>query len=152
MIPGSTATGQAILPHFQFQTATQSEDNMRIHNNMLQWISNAVRKFGCQEEKQWPCTIGMNEKGEINDKKFEEYVFTRLVLLWLHAKDTPGKWVMLKADSGPGRGALKLLACLRHLGFYLYPYCANHLQVQVKQVRTEKKKVTAPHSLERQRR
>ena len=32
---------------------------------------------------------------------------------------------MLKADSGPGRGALKLLARLRHLGFYLYPGVPN---------------------------
>ena len=32
---------------------------------------------------------------------------------------------MLKADSGPGRGALKLLTCLHHLGFYLYPGVPN---------------------------
>ena len=32
---------------------------------------------------------------------------------------------MLKADSGPGRGALKLLTCLCHLGFYLYPGVPN---------------------------
>ena len=30
MITGSTAAGKAIPPHFQFQTAAQSEDNMRI--------------------------------------------------------------------------------------------------------------------------
>ena len=66
MITGSTAIGKAIPPHFQFQTAAQSEDNMRICNDMLQWIPNTVGKFGCEKEKQWPCTIGMNEKGYNN--------------------------------------------------------------------------------------
>ena len=103
----------------------QSEDNMRIRNDMLQWIPNTVGKFGCEKEKQWPCTIGMNEKGGMDDNEFEQYVFTELVLLWLHAEDIPGKWVMLKADSGPGRGAMKLLACLCHLGIYLYPGVPN---------------------------
>ena len=125
LISGSNAAGEALPPHFQFQTAAQSEENMRIHNDMLQWIPNTVGKFGCEKEKQWPCTIGMNEKGGMDDNEFEQYIFTGLVLLWPHVKDIPGKQVMLKADSGPGRGALKLLACLSHLNFYLYPGVPN---------------------------
>ena len=42
-------------------------------------------------------------------------------------------------------GNITVCALLKTMG-----YCANHLQVQVKQVRTEKKKVTASHLLERQ--
>ena len=61
----------------------------------------------------------MNEKGGMDDKEFEQYVFTRLVPLWPHAKVTPGKWVILKADNSPGS------ACLHHLGFYLYPGVPN---------------------------
>jgi hypothetical protein len=39
--------------------------------------------------------------------------------------DVPGKRVMLKVDSRPGRLNIELLAELHLLGFYLYPGVPN---------------------------
>ena len=60
-------------------------------------------KFGTDEEKDWPCTYGMNEKGGMGEEEFLEYVKNSIRPLYPHSRDAPGKQVMFKADSGPGR-------------------------------------------------
>ena len=39
--------------------------------------------------------------------------------------DDPGKRVLIKIDSGPGRRNVEMLARLKNLGFYLYPGVPN---------------------------
>ena len=39
--------------------------------------------------------------------------------------DEPGKRVLIKIDSGPGRRNVEMLARLKNLGFYLYPGVPN---------------------------
>ena len=120
MITGSTAEGEPIPPHFQFQTAAQSGDTMRLNNMMLKYMPTITGKFCCDEEQDWDPTFGMNGKGGMDDEEFEKYVIKNLVRLWLNARDVPGRRVMLKADSDPGRTKKALLARLRLLGFILY--------------------------------
>ncbi len=67
----------------------------------------------------------MNAKGGMDDVEFGKYVKNLLVPLFPDSGDVPGKRVIIKVDSGPGRLNVELLASLRILGFYLYPGVPN---------------------------
>jgi len=125
LITGSSATGEALPPHFQFQTAAQSEDTMRLNNKMFEWIPHITGKWGHDDEHDRPCSFGMNAKGGMDDAEFQKYMETSIFPLYPNARDHPGHRVMVKADSGPGRTSLSLLAKMRHLGFILYPGVPN---------------------------
>ena len=96
---------------------------------MVKFMKNVRGKFGCTEEKTWPCTFGMNAKGGMDDCEFEKYNLGSIIPLYPDAKDVPGLRVMIKADSGPGRTAASLLTKLRMLGFILYPGVPNTTSV-----------------------
>eukprot|EP00984_Skeletonema_dohrnii_P018305 scaffold8528_cov85-Skeletonema_dohrnii-CCMP3373.AAC.1 len=125
MITGSTAAGEAIPPHFQFPTAAKSDERERIRSEVDRFTVKVKGKFGCAEEKEWPCTIAMNEKGGMDEKEFMDYFFNSLVPLYEDAADVPGKRVMVKVDSGPGRLNPTLLSRARDIGFYIYPGVPN---------------------------
>ena len=61
---------------------------------------NVLGNLGWNEEKQWPITIGMNEKGGMDDEEFLKYFKNFLVPFYLDVKDEYVKRVMLKVDSG----------------------------------------------------
>ena len=80
-----------------------AEEREKIRFEFLTHTLDTRGRFGCAEERIWPCTIGMNEKGGMTDVKFEKYIKTSIVPLFPALEDTPGKRVLLKVDSGPGR-------------------------------------------------
>ena len=61
----------------------------------------------------------------MDDKEFKNYVINSIMLLYPDARDEPGKLVMLKVDSGPGRLNSELRVLLRFHGFCLYPGVPN---------------------------
>jgi hypothetical protein len=65
----------------------------------------------------------------MDDEEFEKYLLSLIVPLYHNAKDRPGKRVILKVDSDPGRTNLSLLTKLRLLGFVLYPCVPNTTHV-----------------------
>ena len=126
LITGSSAWGEPIPPHFQFQTAATNPDNMRINNCTMEYMVSISAEHGSgNTEQTWPCSLGMNEKGGMDESEFEKYILGSIVPLFPDASDVPGRRVMLKVDSGPGRTNRDLLATLRHLGFYMYPGVPN---------------------------
>jgi hypothetical protein len=52
--------------------------------------------YGHDEEKTWEATIGMSEKGGMNDKEFFKYIMTSIRLLYPDMSNKPGKRVLLK--------------------------------------------------------
>ena len=125
MITGSTAAGEALPPHFQFQTSAQTDERKKLNTAMLEWMPDVMGKFGTDKRQDWPITFGLNEKGGMDDEEFEEYVIHSICILYPDAADVKGRRVMIKADSGPGRTNKRLLARLRLLGFILYPGVPN---------------------------
>ena len=67
----------------------------------------------------------MNTKGGMDDSEFESYIINSILPLYPKTLDRPGKRLILKCDSGPGRLQIDLLAKLRHLGVYLDPCVPN---------------------------
>jgi hypothetical protein len=129
MITGSTAAGEALPPHLQFQMKTKMNDTMRLQYDVAEHIPIIWGKFGKEKVCPWPVTFGQNEKGGMDDEEFKKYLMNLIVPLYPDAKDRPGKNVILKVDSGPGRTNLSLLTKLRLLGFVLYPCVPNTTHV-----------------------
>ena len=100
MMGGRTDEGNALPPKIQFQTKAQSYETQRICNEMAEWLPDVRGKFGCDKENTWPVTIGMNEKGGMDDAEFEKYLFGSMDPLYPNEMSVKGKWViiMLIAD------------------------------------------------------
>ena len=124
MITGS-ATSEAIPPHFQFQTLAQSDETQRIRIDTAMYFPGVSCKFGMPERVTRGVSIGLNEKGGMDEEEFAKYIRNSILPLYPDAMDVPGKRVMVKVDSGSGRLNIELLAELRILGWYLYPGVPN---------------------------
>jgi hypothetical protein len=55
-----------------------------------------------KEWREWPCTVGMNVKGIINNKEFKCYIDNSIVPLFPDLEDIPAKCILLKVGSGCG--------------------------------------------------
>jgi len=64
---GSSAAGECVPPHFQLPTSATAEEREKIWFEFLTHTMDTRGRFGCAEERIWPCTIGMNEKGGMTD-------------------------------------------------------------------------------------
>jgi hypothetical protein len=93
-----------------------TEEREKLRFDFLHHVSSTRGRFGCEEERVWPCTIGLNEKGGMNNREFDKYIDNSIVLLYPDFEDTPGKRVLLKVDSGTGRNRRDLLNKARFRG------------------------------------
>jgi hypothetical protein len=82
---------------------------------------NVLGRFGFEEQQSFPCTFGMNDKGGMNSVKLEKYMKGSILPLYPDVQDIPGKRVIVKVDSGPGRMNVNMLAEMRLRGIYLVP-------------------------------
>ena len=98
-----------------------TEEHEKLRFDFLHHVSSTRGRFGCEEERVWPCTIGMNEKGGMDDEEFDKYIDNSIVPLYPDLEDTQGKRVLLKVDSGSGRNGRDLLNKARFRGVYLFP-------------------------------
>ena len=125
LVCGSNAAGEALPPHFQFQTKATTDDGQRIWNEVFQFCPSVIGKFGTNFERSWDCTFGLNTKGGMDNPEFEQYVMNSILPLYPDTYDRPGHRLLMKCDSGPGRLQVELLAKLWFLGVYLYPCVPN---------------------------
>ncbi len=122
MMSGSSAAGEAIPPHFQFQTSATSADGEAIRIEMIRYLLAVKGIFGWGTEQDFPISNGLNSKGGIlDDNDFFEYIQKSIMKIFPDTAPVPGRWVVIKCDSGPGRLNPTLLAYLRFHGFILYP-------------------------------
>jgi len=125
LICGSNAAGEALPPHFQFQTKATTDEGQRLRNEVFRYSSQTFGFFGKKVEEGYDSTFGLNTKGGMDDCEFEKYVIQLIKRLYPNTLNRPGMWLILKCDSGPGRLQLELLAKLRFIGVYLYPCVPN---------------------------
>ena len=125
MICGSNAAGEPMPPHFQFQTASQTVEAEAIRIETIRYMLDVRAQFGHAEEQSFPVSIGLNNKGGMDDDEFFEYFKNSIMSLYPDAAPVKGRWVVVKCDSGPGRLNPELLAYIRFHGFILYPGVPN---------------------------
>ena len=125
LITGSTAAREAIPKHFQFPMKAQIAETERLSVELVAYMPHVRGNFGAPKEKAWLITVGMNEKGGMDNVEFDEYLSRPLIPLYPGAENVKWKRVLFKLDSGPGRLGVNLLARLCLLGFVLYPGVTN---------------------------
>ena len=103
IITGSTVTGEAIPPHFQFSTKAKTTNKMRLRAELVKYYPNIRGKFGYEEVRLLLVPFGMNTKGGMDNHEFEMYLLNDIFPLLPDAQDQKGKRVLLKVDSVPGR-------------------------------------------------
>ena len=114
----------------QLPTSATAKEREKIRFEFLTHVLYTHGRFGCEEERTWPATTGMNEKGGMTDDEFEQFIENSICPLYPDMEDTPGKRVLLKVDSGPGRNGKELLMKCRFCGLYIYPGLPNATSVQ----------------------
>ena len=82
-------------------------------------------KFGHSEVVELPISFGMNEPAGMNAEELDKCITGSMLPLYPDIADVPGKRVMLKVDSGPGRSNVDMLARLRSLGLHVVPGVPN---------------------------
>jgi hypothetical protein len=68
-----------------------AEEREKLCFEFLMHVCNTHGRFGCEKEWMWPCTIGLHEKGGMNNKEFDKYINNSIVLLYPDLEDTQGK-------------------------------------------------------------
>jgi hypothetical protein len=128
----SNAVGKCIPLHWQLPMSATAKEQEKIRFEFLTHVLYTRGRFGfgCEEERTWPATIGMNKKGGMTDNEFEEYIKNSICPLYPDMEDTPGKWVLLKVDSSPGRNGKDLLLKCHFPRLYIFPGLPNATSVQ----------------------
>jgi hypothetical protein len=128
---GSNAAGERVPIHWQLPMAAMTEDREKLRFNFLRYVSSTRGRFSCKEERVWSCTIGLNEKGGMNDEESDKYIDNSIVPLYPDLENMPGKQVLLKVDtSSPGRNGRDLLNKARFREVYIFPGLPNATSVQ----------------------
>jgi hypothetical protein len=125
LICGSTASGNPLPVHFQLKILAQTVEGMRMSIDWFHATKKVTGTFGFPSRRSFPCTFGMNEKAGMNAVELEKYMKNAILPLYPDIQDVPGKQVLLKVDSGPGRLNVEMLADLRLHGLYLVPGVPN---------------------------
>ena len=131
LITGSSAFGEPLPPHFQFPTKEKTAERERLPFETVRHFKSIRAAFGHRDvfnaylERNWPVTMGMNEKGGMDDDEFYKFITTSICPLFPDVADENGRRVVIKIDSGPGRTNNDLLVRLRTLGFLLFPCIPN---------------------------
>ena len=125
IICGSNAAGEPLPPHFQLKTMAQTNEKQRMSVEWFASTKNIIAQFGHQSERELSCTFGMNEKAGMNATELDKYIENSILPLYPDIEDTPLKRVIMKADSGPGRMNVDMLARLRLHGLYMVPEVPN---------------------------
>jgi hypothetical protein len=125
VICGSTAAGDPFPPHFQLKTLAQTVVGQRMSVDWFTHTKNVIGRFGFISRRSFPCTFGMNERAGMNAVELEKYLKNSILPLYPDIQDYPGKRVLLKLDSGPGRLNVEMLADLRLQGLYIVPGVPN---------------------------
>ena len=113
-------------PHFHFQTAAQTAKAESIQIETICYMLDVRGTFGHEAEQPFPISLGLNNKGGMDDDDFFESVQKSIMRLYPDAAPEKGKWVCItKCNIGPGRLNADLLTYMRFHGFLLYPGVPN---------------------------
>jgi len=129
IICGSNAAGEALPPHFQLKSLAQQNNTQKISVDWFAHAHNVVGKFGHEDERVLPTMFGLDKKGGMNSLELDKYIKKAILPFCPDVVDIPGKRVLLKVDSGPGRMNVDMLASLRSQGVYLAPGVPNATHV-----------------------
>ena len=110
---------------------TTSAESPRVRGQLVRNMKHIQGQFGYDPVEEgdtprtFPPAIAFSKEGSIDSESLIYYVESHLCVLYPDAEDVPGKRVLLKADSGPGRFCEEFRTISRSYGFYFYPGLPN---------------------------
>ena len=90
LVCGSNAAGEALPPHFQFQTKATTDAGERLRNEVFRHVPRVIGKFGHDEVKDFDVTFGLNTKGGMDDDEFRQYIVNSILPLYPNTRDKTG--------------------------------------------------------------
>ena len=120
-ILGNSLTGECASIHFQLVSQVTMDEGRKLQLDFFQHIRYTCGKFGHAEAKDFPCTVGINKKGGINEAEFAKYIDSAINDMFPNMEDVLGKCILLKVDSGPGCNCDVMLVNAYFKGLYIYP-------------------------------
>jgi hypothetical protein len=90
MIGGSNVAGEPIPPHFQFQLSAQTPDAEALRIKCICYMLNVQAAFGHEEVRSFPISLGLNNKGGMDDDEFFEYLQKSIMKLYPDAAPVKG--------------------------------------------------------------
>ena len=127
---GGNAVGEIVLAHFHVPTSATAGEQEKVWFDFCLHIKKTCGQFGHNEVQEWPCGIGMNEKGGMNDKEFDRYIDNTIMPLFPDTEDKPGKCVLLKVDIRPGRNYMDMMCKAPYRGIMIFRGLPNATSVQ----------------------
>jgi hypothetical protein len=86
-------------------------------------------QYGLSTRRHFLPSFASSPKGGMNKNIFRNWMLTQVLPLWPDLADLPGRRVVLKADSGPGRMATEFLAETAVEGMYFFPGLPNATEI-----------------------
>ena len=129
VIFGMNFASEPMPPYIQFPTRAKDSSRYKIQVALLESLRQVKGKFGYSADRWFDTGIGMNAKGGMDKASFYKYITDFVFRLYPDAEDAPGKRVLIKIDSGPGRFYPELQQRLRARGFYMFPGVPNGTEV-----------------------
>ena len=128
VMAGMTFAYKAITPGLIIQSVAE---NPQLRVRLLKYMRHVRGQFGHppvddpNDMKNFPVFISWSKDASVTDEIFIQYVLHLKQFLYPDACDEPGKRVLMKADSGPGRMNKEFLTTARSHGFYFLPGLPN---------------------------
>jgi hypothetical protein len=110
-------------------TSKAKAENYKFNWSILEKMHTVRGRFGHSVEKKFSPTFGFNEKGGMDATEFSKYLLGLVSRLYPDRADEPGRRVIVKLDSGPGRHNDEMLALLRTEGIYIFMSTPNGTSV-----------------------
>ena len=126
---GMNFDSEAMPPCVQFPTRAKDLKRCKLHCGLLESLRQVQGRFGYSASRWHDTGFGMNPKGGMGKASFFKYITEFVFRLYPDAADVPGKRVMIKIDSGPGRMYPELQQRLRARGFHMFPGVPNGTEV-----------------------
>ena len=129
VIFGMNFDNEPMPPYIQFPTKAKDPRRYKLHASLMESLKQVQGRFGFPVSRWFDTGFGMNPKGGMDKEGFYKYITEFVLRLYPDAEDSPGKRVLIKIDSGPGRMYPQLQQQLRARGFCVFPGVPNGTEV-----------------------
>jgi hypothetical protein len=123
------AGNEPLPPLIIFTCNTKNVEKRKLNFKALTGFKQVYAQYGYEEARWHDCSFARNPKGGMNKELFEGYILNDLADKFPDATNQPGKRVMAKTDSGPGRSSTATLARMKVDGFDLFPGVPNGTEI-----------------------
>lgn len=126
LMMGCNFACEALPPYFMFPSDAREPT---VNSELMLAFPQVQGQYGWDAPRAFNVQFTKNKKGGMNANAFYNWFRDCIKLLYPDAADQPGKRILDKSDSGPGRDNNRFLFDARIDGFYHFPSTPNGTEV-----------------------